>query len=284
MRGEPRPLYGLIAVVVVASPVIVGIVYSVMGALGVAGPGADGASLSHVQVVLWDSATWRGLLWTVWIASASTLFATMFAIAAAAIFRAEKGVDRFARVVAVVPLAVPHVVAALCMLLILNQSGLLARFAFAAALSKSPADMPALTYDRTGFGLIVALVWKDFPFLALVAFSVIARRGVALEETARTLGAGAMRTFRVATLPVLWRGLLAPMIAVFTFVAGNYEAAALLAPSSPLALPLLTLERYTDSGISVRGEAFVLVLIAMAVSLSGIAAHEWIADRAEVVR
>ena len=134
-----------------------------------------------------------------------------------------------------------------------------------------------------GIGLIVTLVWKEFPFLALIAFSVIAQRGVALEETARTLGAGALRTFRVATLPVLWRGLLPAMIAVFTFVAGNYEVAVLLAPSSPLALPLLTMERYTDSALVARGDAFVLVLLAIMVSLWGVIAHEWFANRVEVV-
>lgn len=268
--------------IVVASPVFAGIVYSILGAFGIAGPGAEGVSFNHVQIVLGDGATWRGLLWTLWIASASTLVATILAIATAAVFRAERGVDRFARVVAVVPLAVPHIVAALCAVLILSQSGLLARLAFAAGFQASPAEMPALTSDKNGVGLITALVWKEFPFLALVAFSVIARNAAALEETARTLGAGAFRTFRVATLPVLWRGLLPPIVAVFTFVAGNYEAAALLAPSSPLALPLLTMERYTDSSLAARGDAFVLVLLAMAVSLCGVAAHEWIANKTEV--
>lgn len=282
MSGRRGPAAGLIIAIVLASPVFAGIVYSLLGAAGIAGPGAAGRSFGHVQIVLGDAATWRGLLWTLWIAAASTLLATLLAIASAAVFRANRGVDRFARVVAVVPLAVPHVVAALCAVLIMSQSGLLARLAFAAGVQTSPAEMPALTSDRYGIGLITALVWKEFSFLALVAFSVIARNGVALEETARTLGAGALRTFRAATLPLLWRGLLPPMIAVFTFVAGNYESAALLAPSSPLALPLLTMERYTDSSLAARGDAFVLVLLAMAVSLCGVVAHEWIANKSEL--
>jgi len=272
---------GLLVAILVAGPVLAGIAYSMLGALGVVGPGASGVSLRHLQVVLADSATWWGLLWTVWIALASTLLATILAMGTAVAFRAERGVDRFARLVAVVPLAVPHVVAALGAVLVLSQSGLLARLAFAANLQTSPADMPPLIYDRYGIGLILALSWKEFPFLALIAFSVIARRGALLEETARSLGAGPLQTFRVATLPALWRGLLPSMIAVFTFVAGNYEVAALLAPSSPLALPLLTMERYTDSALDVRGEAFVLVLLAMAVSLCGVAAHEWTANKFE---
>ena len=278
-HGEGRQRLGLLVGLLVAGPVIAGVIYAVLAALGVTGPGASGLTLRHIENVLSDRVTWIALLWSVWIAFASTALATILAIAVATLFRGARGGDRFARLVAVVPLPVPHVVAALCGVLILSQSGLLARLAFAAGLHASPADMPELTNDRYGIGLIMALTWKEFSFLALVAFSVIAGRGAQLEETARSLGAGALQTFRVATLPLLWRGLLPSIIAVFTFVAGNYETAALLAPSSPLALPLLTMERYSDSSLDVRGEAFVLVLLATALAFCGVALHQLASDR-----
>ncbi|MEO5590385.1 MAG: ABC transporter permease subunit [Gemmatimonadaceae bacterium] len=272
---------GLLAALLVAMPVIAGVIYSILGAFGLSGPGATGLSVHDVVAVLADPLTWNGLAWTIWIALVSTALAALLAIAAAATFRATTGIDRLARVVSILPLAVPHVVAALCGLLILGQSGILARFAFAAGMVTSPEGMPALVYDRYGTGLIFSLTWKEFPFLALVAFSLIARNSVELEETARSLGAGPLATFRSATLPALWRGLVPSMIAVFTFVAGNYEVAALLAPSSPLAFPLLTMERFTDSALGVRGQAFALALVATAVSIAGVAAHEWTARRFE---
>ncbi len=281
-HGGRAPGVGLLAAIVVASPVLAGIAYSVLGAFGAVGPGANAVGLHHVQAVVADGGTWRGLFWSLWIASASTAIASALAMAVATVFRGVRVGDRLIRIVALSPLPVPHVVAALCGLLILSQSGLLSRIAFAANLISSPAEMPVLANDRYGIGLILALVWKEFAFLALVAFSVIARRGAALEETARSLGAGALQSFRVAVVPALWRGLLPSIVAVFTFVAGNYEAAVLLAPSSPLALPLLTMERFTDSALGVRGEAFVLVLLAMAVSVAGVIAHEWAAERVEV--
>ena len=48
-----------------------------------------------------------------------------------------------------------------------------------------------------------------------------------LEEAARTLGAGPWAAFRRVTWPLLWRGMLPGAAAVFVFVAGSYEAAAL---------------------------------------------------------
>ncbi|MBA3258175.1 MAG: ABC transporter permease subunit [Gemmatimonadales bacterium] len=179
------------------------------------------------------------------------------------------------------PLPVPHLIAATTAVLVLGQSGLLSRIGVSAGWLTGPADMPALVYDRAGMGLILMLGWKEFPFLALVAFSVLATRGTALEETARSLGAGPWQRFLRVTWPILWRGLAPAAVAVFAFAAGSYEAAALLAPSDPLALPVLTLERYTDPDLGRRGDAFVLTLLGLALAASAVLLHEWLRHRVE---
>lgn len=266
---------GLVAALAVAAPVLVGLGYSLLGALGLAGAGADAEpSLTRIARVVRSPTVWAGVGWSVWVSAAATLLATAIAALLAVVFRTPRRLDRLARALVVLPLPVPHVVAAAVMVLILGQSGLVARAAFATGWIAAPAEMPALIYDRAGVGLILALTWKEVPFLALVAFSVLATRGEALEEAARTLGAGPWSTFRRVTWPVLWRGLLPAAVAVFAFALGSYEAAALLAPSDPLALPLQTLERYTDASLRRRGDAFVLVLISLGLTVLAVAAHE----------
>lgn len=254
---------------------LVGLGYSVLGALGRVGPGAGSEPASErLARVLGSPAVWEGVGWSLWVAGASTLLAAAVAVLLAVAFRSSRPLDRLARRLTVVPLPIPHVVAALVALLVLGQSGLLARAAFALGWIDAPAGMPALVYDRAGVGLILALAWKEVPFLALVAFSVLATRGEALEETARTLGAGPWSTFRRVTWPVLWRGLMPAAVAVFAFAFGSYETALLLAPSDPLALPLQTMERYADASLARRGDAYVLALLALALSLVAVALHE----------
>jgi putative spermidine/putrescine transport system permease protein len=136
--------------------------------------------------------------------------------------------------------------------------------------------MPAVVLDPAGIGLIIALTWKELPFLALVGVSILETRGEALEETARGLGSGPGSTLLRVTWPVLWRGMLPAAVAVFTFVAGSYEAAVLLAPSDPLALPLLTWERYTDASLTRRGDAYVLALLGLMLAVVAVAVHEWV--------
>ncbi len=274
---------GLLAAALVAGPVLIGLAYAVLGAADLTGVGASGrASFARILSVLSQQSVWRGTAWTLWVALSSTVIATVGAIVLAVSFRSTASLDRVARTLAIVPLPIPHVVAGVMGVLILGQSGLLARMAHTLGLIASPGQMPALVFDPLGIGLILTLVWKEIPFLSLIAFSVLASRGLEMEETARTLGAGRWETLRRITIPILLRGLLPAAVAVFAFAAGTYELALLLAPSDPLALPLQTMERYTDSSLLRRGDAFVLALLAMAIGAAAVALHEFARDRTGV--
>ncbi|HET8650794.1 MAG TPA: ABC transporter permease subunit [Gemmatimonadales bacterium] len=266
-----RTARGTIAALLVAAPALIGLGWSA----------AVAWSSGRIATVLSDGAVWRGLGWSIWIAAAATLLATAGAVLVAALFRSNDPLHRWGRALAIAPLPIPHLVAAAVGVMILSQSGLLARAAFGVGLIDQPGAMPALVYDRAGTGLIVTLAWKEFPFLALLAISLLATRGAAFEEAARTLGASPRAVFRHATWPVLWRGLLPGAAAVFIFAAGSYETALLLAPSNPLALPLLIAQRHDDPAIARRPDADILVLLAFLLSALAVAAHEWARSRAE---
>ncbi|MGI8510626.1 MAG: ABC transporter permease subunit [Gemmatimonadaceae bacterium] len=241
-------------------------------------------SADRIYHVLGERVVWQSIAFTLWYAAAATFIATAAAVAVAAIFRGHRRSGRVAHWLAVAPLPVPYVVAAAVGLLLLGQSGFVSRLTYALGWSSVPADMPVLLYDRFGTGLILTLAWKEFPFLALVAFSLLATRAAVLEEAARTLGATAWQAFARITWPLLWRGLLPPVTAVFIFVIGSYEAAALLGPSNPVALPVLTLERYDALDLSQRADAYVLSLLGMFIAMVAVALHEWTRAGAERLR
>ena len=272
---------GLAAAVLLALPVLVGAAYALAAALGLVGTGAAGLSLSRVERVLRARDTWAGLGFTLWVAVATTFLSTAGAVLLAVLFRGSSRTDRIGRALAAAPLPVPHLVAALLGVWVLGQSGLVARLFAGVGLLDQPAQMPALVYDRAGAGLILTLAWKELAFLAIVASALLATRGDAAEEAARTLGASPWQAFLRVTWPVLWRGLAPAAVAVFLFVAGNYEAAALLAPSDPLALPLLVADRAADPDLARRGDAYVVSLLLLLIGVAAVAAHEWVRSRWE---
>ncbi|MBS1817588.1 MAG: ABC transporter permease subunit [Acidobacteria bacterium] len=264
-----RNVAPLAAVLLIASPVIVGVAYTILAALGLRGAGASELTVRHVAAALggWD--TWRGVGWTLATAAVAT------AVAAAAAFTVALRVQQspLGRLLAVLPLAVPHVAAALAALLLLSQSGWVSRLTHAAGLTPTPADFPALVYDRFGVSLVLAFAWKEFAYLVLTAVAVLGTLDRASDEVARTLGASARQVFWRITWPQLWRGTSPAVIAAFAFLIGQYEMPALLAPSTPTALPLLIYERSVDPNLLRRGEAYVVALLALTLCAGLIAAH-----------
>ena len=276
-----QSVVALVVATLVAAPVLVGVGYAATASIGAVGAGAAGASAVRLYRVLGDRQTWAGLAWSASVAGAATMLACIGAIAIAVSFRGTRLSDRVGRIFASAPLPLPHLVAAALAIWVLGQSGMLARIAFALGWIAVPAGMPPLIYDRWGIGLILTMAWKEMAFLTIVATALLSTGTIFAEEAARTLGAGEWETFRRVTLPVLWRGLLPAVIAVFIFILGNYEAAALLAPSAPLALPLLMTERAVDPDLSRRGDAYVVALLLLAMGILAVIAHEWVRARWE---
>ena len=276
-----QSVVALVVAALVAAPVLVGVGYAAAASIGEVGAGAAGASAVRLYRVLGDRQTWAGLAWSASVAGAATMLASIGAIAIAVSFRGTRLSDRVGRIFASAPLPLPHLVAAALAIWVLGQSGLLARIAFALGWIAAPAGMPPLIYDRWGIGLILTMAWKEMAFLTIVATALLSTGTIFAEEAARTLGASEWETFRRVTLPVLWRGLLPAVIAVFIFILGNYEAAALLAPSAPLALPLLMTERAVDPDLSRRGDAYVVALLLLAMGILAVIAHEWVRARWE---
>jgi putative spermidine/putrescine transport system permease protein len=241
------------------APVLVGVVYAVGAAIGVLGAGADGISLHRVVNVLSSRGTWSSVAWTVMVSAIAT---------GAAFWAAVISVERLwstpvMRRIAFVPLAVPHIAGALGVLLLIGQSGLLSRIAFALGLITQPADFPALVYDPFGIGLILSFFWKEFPFLALTAFAARSQIPPSLFEAAHSLGATTHDVNRLVVRPIVAAGILPATISVFAFLVGHYEMASVLGPSAPPALSVLTYERVTDPDVLRRGEAYVLAVLAL---------------------
>jgi putative spermidine/putrescine transport system permease protein len=267
---------GLISAFLIAAPVLAGVIYCAAGAFGLL-PWTLGRSGMDV---LSAGATWRSVLWSLWAASASTAIAFIGALCIAVTFRSTGPLDRLARSLAVLPLPIPHIVAGLVGLLLLSQSGLLARVAYSLRWIARPADMPILIYDSAGIGFILTTAAKEIPFLALVALSLIGGELRQLEEGARTLGAGSRDLLRRITLPLLIRGMLPATVAVFVFVFGSYEVAAMLGPTSPAPLPVLINNSYSGAALGQRADAYMLSLLALLVASVAVAAHELLRYRA----
>lgn len=266
----PRPLVALVALLL-AAPILIGVGYGVAAAGGTFDGGFAPALLF---TRLTASTVWRNLAWTLAAAAAATTLATAAALLVALAFRATGPADRVARLLASLPLPVPPVVVATVGVLLLGQSGVLARFAAALGLIAAPSDMPALLYAPHGIGLVLMLAWKELGFLSMLACTMVSQLDPELEAAARSLGADDRAIRRRVVLPQLWRSLQPGIIAAFVFVVGSYELPRLLGPTRPQALGMMILERSRDADPLAFGDAHAAALVSFAAAAIAVLIHQ----------
>ncbi|WP_235837921.1 ABC transporter permease [Chitinasiproducens palmae] len=114
-------------------------------------------------------------------------------------------------------------------------------------------------------GVYIGMVHVMVPFMVLSIVPVL--RGVdrRLEESARILGAGAVRTFVRVTVPLAAEGILTGCVLVFMLSSGSFVTQLLLGDGSVVTLPLLIFQQFSltqDLGFaSAMGNLLLLIVL-----------------------
>ncbi|GHF65486.1 putative spermidine/putrescine transport system permease protein [Deinococcus metalli] len=243
-----------------------GLLLSVVQSLGYAPAlGQTALNVDAYRALLADHTFWASLGLTAWVATISTALAAVFGTGLALLLhragRAAPGHAARLRFLAGLTLPIPHLVAAILTLLLLSQSGLLSRLTLAAGLTQGPQDFPALLYDPRGVGIILELVWKETPFIALNVLAVLSGLDPRLQDVARSLGAGRWSRFTGITLPLVRPALLSSGVLVFAYTLASFEVPALLGATSPTTLPVLAYRAFTDADLNARATAMALSVV-----------------------
>jgi putative spermidine/putrescine transport system permease protein len=234
---------------------------------GLVVPGQSrGPTLAYYAALLGDQEIRAALGLTFWVAGVSTALSVICGVAVALGLRRGRRLRRGAHTLLQAPLALPHLVVALASITVFAQSGLLARVAFALGLIAAPAEFPVVINDRAGIGIIVAYAFKEVPFIALVATTLLARRADEYDEVARTLGASPWQRFRHVTWPFLAPGVSAAALMIFAYVFSAFETPFLLGQPYPAMLPVVAQQRFMSVDLGDRPGAMACALILTALA------------------
>lgn len=224
----------------------------------IAGLGAtlvQAASPAAWTTLLATPGLWHSLALSLWTGTASTLLAlglTHLVVACAG--TAQRTVRLRAFVLPVI--AVPHLALGIGLVLLLSPSGLLLR-----TLSPwltgyvQPPDW-IVVQDRWGLTLILGLVVKETPFLALVLLGALTQvPSERFVDVARNLGYGPLKSWVVAVAPLLQRQIRLPTAAAFVYGCTNVDLALPLGPQTPPPLAIVIWQWFTSSRIEDAGFA-----------------------------
>lgn len=157
-----------------------------------------------------------------------------------------------------IPIIVPHTIAALLTFILFTQSGWIARLMYQLGFIESMADFTPLIFDRRGFGVIFAYVWKGFPFITLVTYDILKSVEGKYAKIAANLGANHFQVFRYILFPLIVPTITTGFIIIFAFSFGAFEIPHLLGPSTPKALPVLSFIHYNNINLAERSYAMAI--------------------------
>jgi putative spermidine/putrescine transport system permease protein len=223
---------------------------------------------------------WRGLLLTVWVSTASTVLAALFAVVAALLLRETFLGKRLSTFLFQLNLPVPHVVAAIGILFLFSQSGLLSRLGAQFGLFGSPGDFPIIVRDKLGIGIILSFMWKEVPFIGVIVLAVLQSLGADYEDLARSLGANRWQRYRHVILPLIMPGLLSASTLVFAFTFGSFEVPAILGVRFPRMLTVTAVRFFRDPDLNARTEGMAISMIIAFLAFALVILYAWLSRRA----
>lgn len=250
-----------------ALPLLAGIVYALLTSVGLTGALSQGFTLSHWQWALESTEVWKSITFSMYIATMALAIAMCLAFFLVIYLRPQLEKGWLSRAI-YMPLAIPAAVAAFFSFQMLSASGLLARFFYQLGWINSIHQFPELINDAWGIGIILTHALMAFPFLTLVLLNLYESKGIlALSELASTLGARSVDIRVKVVFPILFKGIMPTLGLFFLFILGAYEIPLLLGRQDPQMITLLTLRKLQRFDLSVIPQAYVVVLIYIALVL-----------------
>lgn len=153
------------------------------------------------------------------------------------------------------PLAVPHTVAGIALLIVFGRRGWIG----------GPAEeLLGLRFWGAFAGVVTGMLFVSAPYAvnaARIGFEAIDPR---LEKVARTLGMGPWRVLARITLPLAWRSILTGLTLTFARAISEFAAVAILA-YYPITAPVKIYEMFLRFGLSeASGMALLLLIVSLA--------------------
>jgi putative thiamine transport system permease protein len=172
-------------------------------------------------------------------------------------------------------LSVPHAAAAFGLAFLIAPSGYFFRLVWSLAGWHRPPDL-LIVQDRLGLAMVLGLVVKEIPFLFLMTLAALPQtRAAEMARMIATLGYGRIVGFVHAVLPVLYRQLRLPVLAVLAFSTSVVDVALILGPTTPAPLSVRVIDWQYDPDLSMHFVAAAGAVLQ--VGVTGAALLVWLA-------
>ncbi len=218
-------------------------------------------TLANYERLVRDPFTW-GVIWhTLWLGAVTTAVCLVLSYPLAYhLARASRRRKGALMVLVISPLLVGVLIRTYGWIILLQDTGLINQLLQALGKTRLP-----LMYNQTG--ALIGLVHVFIPFMVLSIAASVQGIDPELEMEARSLGAGAWRTFWRVTFPLSLHGVIAGTVLVFVLAVSSYVIPSLLGGYTVLTVPILVVRTITELFNWPGGSAFAMLFFVMTLAL-----------------
>lgn len=224
-------------------------------------------TFQYYKEVLLSEGFLKSLHFSLYTSFVSSIMAIVLGVLLAYAIYQLKGKKTIVEQLYKIPIAVPHLVAALLVYNILSQSGILPRLLYGIGVITDQSQFPSLLFEENGVGIILAYIWKEIPFVALTTYAILSRISEQYANVAYNLGANKRQVFIYVLLPLIAPAVFSSFIIIFAFSFGAYEVPLLLGPTQPKALAVQAFIEYSHPDLQNRPYAMVVNMLITAIAL-----------------
>lgn len=250
---------GIVAIAVVAGTGMAAVVATSVGLMPLYGqpsPSLDGWHAAAPDLI-------AGIGESLLIAVPATVLAALVGFLLAMLMLGGGRMAVVVRVVCLAVLAVPHLVGATSVSLLLGDGGVGARLA-ASTVSDS---WPELVGGPWPVATVLELAWKESAFVALVVLAAVAPGHRLRMQVAAGLGARPVQRVLRVLVPTAVPAVLAASLVTLVYAIGSYEVAWLLGRAAPEPLPVLAFRLFGSIELTDRPAAAAAALTGSVLSL-----------------
>ncbi len=267
-RGLRGAAPGIVSITVVSGTGMVAVLATSVGLMPLYGrpePSLDGWRAAAPDLV-------AGIGESLLIAVPATVLAAVVGLGLAMLMLGGGRAVSVVRVACLAVLAVPHLVGATSVSLLLGDGGVAARL----ATPVTSGTWPALVGGPWPVATVLELAWKESAFVALVVLAAVAPGHRARMEVAAGLGARGWQRVTRVLVPTAVPAVGAASLVTLVYAIGSYEVAWLLGRAVPEPLPVLAFRLFGSIELTDRPAAAAAAVtgaaLAVCVTLPALAA------------
>ncbi len=258
-RGVGGAAPGIVAITVVSGTGMVAVLATSVGLMPLYGdpvPSLDGWRAAVPDLV-------AGIGESLLIAVPATVLAALVGLLLSMLMLRGGRAAAVVRVSCLAVLAVPHLVGAASVSLLLGDGGVGARL----AASTVGDRWPELVGGPWPVATVLELAWKESAFVALVVLAAVAPGHRLRMQVAAGLGARPVQRVMRVLVPTAGPALGAASLVTLVYAVGSYEVAWLLGRASPEPLPVLAFRLFGSIELTDRPAAAAAAVTGAALAL-----------------